>query len=64
VIEAANSLPDELGKRLADAEKLTDADRRQVTEIARQAIASLLAPTEPHSTPPEASAKTAKKETP
>ncbi|SFI32093.1 F-type H+-transporting ATPase subunit alpha [Pseudomonas guineae] len=64
VIEAANGLPDKLGKRLADAEKLTDADRQQVTEVARQAIATLLARPEPHSTPPEASSKTAKKETP
>lgn len=39
---AANGLPAVLGKRLADAEALTDADREQVTEAARQALAAFL----------------------
>jgi len=39
---AANGLPAVLGKRLADAEALTDADREQVTETARQALAAFL----------------------
>ncbi|MCK1784294.1 F0F1 ATP synthase subunit alpha, partial [Pseudomonas sp. TNT11] len=39
---AANGLPAVLGKRLADAEALTDADREQVTEAARQALAAFV----------------------
>jgi len=42
VEEAANALPDNLVERLAAADGLTDADRAQVTEAARQALASFL----------------------
>jgi F-type H+-transporting ATPase subunit alpha len=43
VTEAANGLPDEVGKRLAGVDRLTDADREQVTEAARQALAAFSA---------------------
>ena len=39
---AANGLPAALGQRLADAGSLTDADREQVTALARQALAAFL----------------------
>jgi F-type H+-transporting ATPase subunit alpha len=44
VQDAANALPDDLGQRLAEADQLSDADREQVTEAARQALATFLAP--------------------
>ncbi|WP_305887376.1 alternate F1F0 ATPase, F1 subunit alpha [Pseudomonas sp. 43NM1] len=44
VEEAANGLPDDVGKRLADVGPLTDTDREQVSEAARQALAAFLAP--------------------
>jgi F-type H+-transporting ATPase subunit alpha len=40
VEEAANALPDELSNRLSGVEKLTDADREQVSAAARQALAA------------------------
>ena len=47
VQEAASALPGDLGERLSGADKLTDADREQVTEAARQALAPFLVPAEP-----------------
>jgi F-type H+-transporting ATPase subunit alpha len=44
VQDAANALPDDLGERLAEADQLSDGDREQVTEAARQALATFLAP--------------------
>ncbi len=43
VEDAAHALPDDVGERLAGAEALTDADREQVTETARLALATFLA---------------------
>lgn len=43
VESAANKLPDALVERLADADALSGADREQVTEAARQALATFLA---------------------
>jgi F-type H+-transporting ATPase subunit alpha len=40
VEEAANALPDELRTRLSGVDKLTDADREQVSAAARQALAA------------------------
>ncbi len=48
----ANALPDDLGERLAGAEALTDADREQVTEAARQTLATFLAEQESNPAPP------------
>jgi len=42
VADAANALPDDLTERLTDAERLTAADREQVTAAARQALERLL----------------------
>ncbi|MET3495263.1 alternate F1F0 ATPase, F1 subunit alpha [Variovorax boronicumulans] len=49
VEDAAQAVPDELGARLAGVQALTDADREQITEAARQAIATFLADQEPGS---------------
>jgi len=43
VQDAANALPDDVGKRLADGDQLSDADREQVTAAARQALTTFLA---------------------
>jgi F-type H+/Na+-transporting ATPase subunit alpha len=40
VEDAANALPDELRTRLSGVDKLTDADREQVSAAARQALAA------------------------
>ena len=40
---AVNDLPDELTQRLVDGDALSDADREQVTEAAREALESFLA---------------------
>jgi F-type H+-transporting ATPase subunit alpha len=45
VEKVARALPDELSERLADADQLSDADRAQVTEAARQALVTFLART-------------------
>ena len=45
VQDAANALPDALGERLADGAQLSDADREQLTDAARQALVAFLAPT-------------------
>jgi len=50
---AANGLPDALVERLTDADVLSEADREQVTEAARQALATFLARAPP--SPPRAS---------
>ena len=47
VQDAASALPEDLSERLSGADKLTDADREQVTEAARQALAPFLVPAEP-----------------
>jgi F-type H+-transporting ATPase subunit alpha len=44
VQDAANALSDDLGQRLTEADQLSDGDREQVTEAARQALATFLAP--------------------
>ena len=49
-VEAA-SLPDDVLQRLTEADRLTDADRAQVTEAARQAINPFVAPAEPTPAP-------------
>jgi len=59
VEDAANGLPDEMLERLADADKLTDADRQQVTEAARQAITPFLATEEPKPAAPSVAARAA-----
>lgn len=48
VEDAANALPDALCGRLAGAEALSSADREQVTDVARQALASFLAEKAPN----------------
>ena len=58
VAEAANGLPEGVGQRLTDAQQLTDADREQLTEAARQAIASVLATKDPTPAAPQAHART------
>ncbi len=58
VAEAANGLSDGVGQRLTDAQQLTDADREQLTEAARQAIASVLATKDPTPAAPQAHART------
>jgi F-type H+/Na+-transporting ATPase subunit alpha len=50
----ANALPDALVERLATADQLSDADRAQVTEAARQSIARFLPQAEPDPPPPVA----------
>jgi F-type H+-transporting ATPase subunit alpha len=63
VEEAADRLPTGVSKRLAAAGELTDADREQVTEAARQAIAVFLVPAEPNPASYQAGAVTDTKET-
>jgi F-type H+-transporting ATPase subunit alpha len=46
VQEAANALPDALGQRLAAGAKLSQTDREQLTEAAREALAPFRLPTE------------------
>ncbi|MCK1789124.1 alternate F1F0 ATPase, F1 subunit alpha [Pseudomonas violetae] len=58
VEEAANGLPEDVGQRLASAGQLTDADREQVTEVARQAIAVFLAPAQSAPVSPASGAAT------
>ena len=53
VEDAAHALPDEVGERLAGAEALTDADRKHVTDAARQALAPFLTEKEPEPAPAE-----------
>jgi F-type H+-transporting ATPase subunit alpha len=53
VEDAAHALPDDVGERLAGAQALTDADRKQVTDAARQALAPFLAKQVPEPAPPE-----------
>ena len=43
---AADALPDDLGERLVAADQLTDADREQVTAVARQVLATFMAQAE------------------
>jgi F-type H+-transporting ATPase subunit alpha len=58
VEDAANALPDDVGERLAAADRLTDADREQVTEAARKALATFLVPAESNPAPPAAGPET------
>ncbi|MFJ2536014.1 MULTISPECIES: alternate F1F0 ATPase, F1 subunit alpha [unclassified Pseudomonas] len=58
VEKAADGLPEDVSQRLTAAGKLTDADREQVTEVARQAIAAFLAPAQPNTVAPKAGAVT------
>jgi len=51
VEDAANALPDDVGERLADADRLTDADREKVTAAARQALAAFLLPAQSNPVP-------------
>jgi F-type H+-transporting ATPase subunit alpha len=44
VVEIADDLPDDLSKRLTAGDKLTDADRQQLTDAASAAIAAFLSP--------------------
>lgn len=52
VEDAANALQGDLGERLAAADQLNDADREQVTEIARLALATLLVQADSNPAPP------------
>lgn len=45
VTEIVDGLPDDVGKRLAGTERLTDTDREQVTAVVSQAIAPFRTPT-------------------
>lgn len=63
VERAANDLPTELQKRLTAGNKLTDADRLQVIEAARQSIAAFLPPADIN-TPKATERDTQTKETP
>ena len=61
---AAHALPDDVGERLAGAEALTDADRQQVTDAARQALATFLAKKESNLAAPSSRPPTSPEETP
>ncbi|MFO7704655.1 MAG: alternate F1F0 ATPase, F1 subunit alpha [Halopseudomonas sp.] len=52
VADVANDLPEGLHKRLTSGDKLTDTDRQQITEAARQALAGFQP--QPDNPPPQA----------
>ncbi len=58
VADAANALPDDVGERLTDGDQLTDADREQVTEAARQALAKFVVQAESNPDLPAAGPET------